>query len=198
MSDQPKPPYVEFEVRPVEDRSASEAQGHVAYRDEIYAIVTPAGTRDRLEKVAEEWIKGLEEGVQQERIPAEWLDGYRRRLEAFKNGQEAPVDGTAIQHMTTLTPAQVKNCLNANVRTVEDLSTATEEAMTRIGMGGRELKAKAKAWLDAASKTGKSAEELNNLRVENQTQAAKLEEQGKTITDLTSRLAALEALNAKD
>ncbi len=198
MSEAPKPPYVEFEIRPVEDRTQSELQGHVVYRDEIFAIVTPAGTRDRLEKVAEEWIRNLEEGVRQERIPAEWPRAFRHKLETFKESGETPLDGTPLNTMTTLTPAQVRNCLNANIRTVEDLAAATEEAIGRMGMGGRDLKQKAKAWLDAASGKGKTAEELNKLRVENET----LNNQVATLTEnleaLKTQVATLEALNKKD
>lgn len=197
MSDSPKPPYVEFEVRPVEDRSASETAGHIVYRDEIFAVVTPAGTRDRLEKVAEEWILNLEEGVRQERIPADWPAAYRKRLELFRSNQEAPLDGTAIQAMTTLTPSQVKNCLNANVRTVEDLAEASEEAMLRIGMGGRDLKQKAKAWLESVNKQGKPAQELNDLRVQASTQEAQIGEMTKTIEELTAQIKALQSVAEK-
>lgn len=188
MAEEPKPPYVEFEVRPVEDRSASESEGKLVYKDVIFAIVTPAGTRDRLEKVAEEWIVGLEEGAKQERIPSSWPEGYRRKLESFKNNQEVSVDGTPIQHMTTLSPAQVKNCLNANVRTIEDLASATEEAMSRIGMGGRDLKQKAKAWLDAVDAKGKPAQELNDLRVKNADMETQLEALTKTVGELSTKL----------
>ena len=196
MSDQPKPPYVEFEVRPVEDRSASEAEGHLVYRDEVFAIVTPAGTRDRLEKVAKDWIEGLKEGAQQDRIPHSWVEAYQHKLSLFMTNQEVPLDGTPIQSMTTLSPAQVKNCLNANIRTVEDLAEATEEAMLRIGMGGRELKQKAKAWLDTVSKNGKPAQELNDLRVKTATQDTQIEELTKTVATLQAQLKTLET--AKD
>lgn len=197
MSDAPKPPYVEFEVRPVEDRSASEAAGVMTYKDVIFAIVTPAGTRDRLEKVAEEWIENLEEGVRQERIPAEWPRAYRHKLEMFKNDQEVPLDGVAIQNMTTLSPAQVKNCLNANIRTIEDLAEATEEAMLRIGMGGRDLKQKAKAWLDAVDAKGKPAQELNELRVKNAEQATQIEALESTMKELQTKLKVLEEAKAE-
>lgn len=198
MSDTPKPPYVQFETRPVEDREASEQAGHVVYRDVIFAIVTPAGTRDRLEKVAEEWLANLEEGVRQERIPAEWPEGYRRKLDLFKSNQEIPLDGTALSLMTTLTPAQVKNCLNANILTVEDLASATEEAMTRIGMGGRDLKQKAQAWLDAVDSKGKPAQELNELRVKNKTYEAQIASHEETIKKLQAQVSALEALTKKE
>lgn len=197
MSDAPKPPYVQFEVRPVEDREASIEAGKTVYKDEIFAIVTPAGTRDRLEKIASEWIANLWEGAKQERIPSAWPEAYEQKLKSFLQNKEVPVDGTALEVMTTLTPAQVKNCLNANIRTVEDLAEATEEAMTRIGMGGRDLKQKAQAWLDTAGKQGKAAQELNHLRVENDSQKTQINEMSETIKLLTAKVEALEKVAEK-
>ena len=73
MNDTPRPAYVQFEVRAVEDRTATLESGHFVAKDVIYALVTPAGTKDRLEKNAEEWIKRMEEGVSQERIQIQFL-----------------------------------------------------------------------------------------------------------------------------
>jgi hypothetical protein len=53
MADELKPPYVRFEVRSVEDRTASIESGHYVGKDVIFAIVTPAGTRDRIEREAD-------------------------------------------------------------------------------------------------------------------------------------------------
>lgn len=197
MSEAPKPPYVQFEVRPVEDREASLEAGKVVYRDEVFAIVTPAGTRDRLEKIASEWIANLWEGAKQERIPSVWPEAYEQKLKSFLQNKETPIDGTPLESMTTLTPAQVKNCLNANVRTVEDLAQANEEAMIRIGMGGRDLKQKAQAWLDTIDKKGKPAEELNRLRTENDAQKTQLAELTKKLEDATARLEVLEKVQEK-
>jgi hypothetical protein len=56
--------------------------------------------------------------------------------------------------------------LDLNFRTVEQLAEATEEGIGRMGMGGRALKAKAQAYLDASNGPGKVAAELDELRVQ--------------------------------
>lgn len=194
-----RPAYVQFEIRSIEDRTASEEAGHFVARDEIFAIVTPAGTKDRLEKPAEAWLEGVAEGVRQERIPATWLAHYKASFEAFKDSRELPEEGTPISAWPQVSPAQVKNLLDANIRTVEDLAQATEEAVSRIGMGGRALKSKAAAWLESANSTGKVSGQLEKLRVENadlKTRNENLQEQVKT---LKTELAALQsATTAKD
>lgn len=167
MSEEPKPPYVQFEVRAVEDRNASEEAGHYVSKDVIFAIVTPAGTKDRLEKVAEDWLAGLEEGVKQERIPASWLRAYRHAYEEFqKSGDATALDGTPIRTWPVATPSQVKLLLDLNIYTVEQLAELTEEGVNALGMGARALKAKAIAWLESAGDQGKLASELASLRMQ--------------------------------
>ena len=85
-------------------------------------------------------------------------------------------------------PAQVKAILDANVRTVEDLAVANESTLAAIGMGARSLKEKAQAWLDSASSTGKTAEELDELRKQVAGLNKQLETATKTIENLKSEL----------
>jgi hypothetical protein len=90
MEQQVRPPYVTFEVRSVEDRAASMTAGHFVGKDVNYAIVTPSGSKDRIEKIAEEWLDGMAEGVRQERIPGEWLEAYTRKYKIWCETREVP------------------------------------------------------------------------------------------------------------
>jgi hypothetical protein len=183
-----RPAYVIFETRAVEDREQSIAQGHFVAKDVHFAIVTPAGTKDRLEKVATDWLRDLEEGVKQERIPMEWMQAYRKRYEAFLESREIPEDGIPVTDWPQASPAVVKMLLDISVRTVEQLAEANEETVNRIGMGGRALKAKAQAYLDASKGDGKVSAELDKLRQ----QVAELTARDK------DREAALKALEAEN
>jgi hypothetical protein len=190
MEQQVRPPYVTFEVRSVEDRAASMTAGHFVGKDVNYAIVTPSGSKDRIEKIAEEWLDGMAEGVRQERIPGEWLEAYTRKYKIWCETREVPEDGTPIMSWPALSPSQAKAILDANVRTLEDLVAANESTLAAIGMGARALKEKAKAWLDSADTTGKTAEELNDLRQQVQTLTKSVE----TLTKAKEKAeAALEA-----
>jgi len=190
MADEPKPNYIVFERRAVEDRAATVEAGHYVAKDVDFVLVTPAGTRDRLEKEVTDWLLSLEEGVKQERIPASWLQAYRSAYKQWKDGQEVPEFGTSILNCSLFSPAQIKMIQAANIRTMEELAEATEEGLARIGMGGRALKSKAKAWLDSAE-NGKSAAELDVLRTRNEAieadnaeLKARLEVMEKTLTSL--------------
>lgn len=181
-----RPPYVMFETRAVEDRDASLAAGSFCAKDVIFAVVTPAGSRDRMEKLAEDWLRDLKSAVNEDRFPGEWYDAYEKKFKMFQESQEIPEDGTPVSHWPVASPAQVKTLLGANVRTVEDLAIANEDAMMRIGMGARALKEKAVVWLESAGGQGKLANELESLR-------ARVEAAEARTTELESQKKALES-----
>ena len=159
-----RPPYITFEVRAVEDRNASIESGQYKTRDEEFVLVTPQGSKDRIERVASEWFTSLEEQVKQNRMPADWVRQFRGAFEAWRQGKEIPIEGTAILTWPVLSPSQIRSCIDAQVRTVEDLAAANEETIGRIGMGGRALKEKAQTWVTSAGGKGKVVEELSSLK----------------------------------
>lgn len=179
-----RPPYVVFENRPVEDREATIRCGHLVHKDVPFALITPAGSRDRIEKVATQWLEDKARDVDAGRMPADWLRGFHAKFEAWQAGQEIPVDGTPLSVWTLLTPAQAQNLKNMGMLTIEDVAAANAEALARIGMGAIELKQKATDWLKSASSTGASAAELERLRTDldaaNQ-RIAQLEESNRTL-----------------
>ena len=160
-----KAPFVQFEMRAVEDRAATLANGSYTTKDVAYSIITPAGSKDRYEKEASEWFAGLMQNVREERFPQEWLDLFTRRFEAWKKSEEMPVEGTPIKNWPVLSPSQRANCLAWHILTVEQLAAANEEVITRLGMGGRSLVQQAKDYLQAAG-PGKVTLDLDSLRTE--------------------------------
>ena len=189
-----RPPYVSFVTRPVEDRDASIKAGQMVMRDVDYALVTPHGSKDRLEKVVGDWFATLEEAVKQERMPGPWLAAYKDHYKAWKNGQEVPVNGTSVRNWPLLSPAQVENMISLKVMTVEDLAAANEELLARLGMGARALKDKAQAWLQTAGSPGaKVAEQVSALMSEN----TQLKERNEGLTrDVETLKAQMASLNA--
>lgn len=157
---QDRPPFVNFEVRAEEDRTASIEQGHFVAVDVDYALITPAGSRDCVERKVSEWFTYLEEQVKGGRFPQAWLDGFKHKYKHWKETQELPVEGTPIKTWNALSPAQCKMLLDLNVRTVEDLSAGNEELISRMGMGGRQLRERAATWLATAKDVGRSSEQL--------------------------------------
>lgn len=159
-----RPPYVTFELRAVEDREASIKEGHYMAHDVAYAIITPQGSKDRIERVAKEWFTMLEQQVQSNRFPREWARAYKAAFEEWEAGNEPAVNGTDVKNWPVLSPSQLRACLELRLRTIEDVAAMNEESILRLGMGGRALKAKAQDWLDSAASIGKQVEGVAALR----------------------------------
>lgn len=168
-----RPPYVSFEVRAVEDRAASIEAGHYVAKNVDFALITPMGSKDRIERIAEEWLGQISIDMQSGRIPREWVTAFKEGYKAWKEGLDLPETGTPIEAWPIANPAQIKNLRAMHVRTVEDLAAANEETLSRIGMGGRGLKQRAQDWLTSATGAGKLTEQLNAFRVENESLRAR-------------------------
>lgn len=187
-----RPPYVQFELRAVEDRNASIKAGHYVARDVAFALVTPAGSKDRIERVVEEWFAQLDQQVKEERFPMAWLRAYKDAYKDWKEGNEPVLNGTDIKNWPVASPAQVKLLSDLKIRTVEDLAVCNEEAVHRLGMGGRALKQKAVEWLESAKSGGKQVEEIVALKVANKALGEQNEKLLAQLTEVGNRLSLLE------
>ncbi len=188
---QEKPPYVQFEVRAVEDRAKSDETGHWIGKDVMFAIITPAGSKDRIEKVADDWFRDLEVQVRQERFPQNWFDQYKQAFEAFKRNEELPEDGIPIKEWPVCSPSQRTLLLSLNVRTVEQLAELNEAGMQMLGMGARDLKSKAKAFLETAGDHTKVAKKLSNLEQAVEAKDKQIEELMERLTKAETTINAL-------
>lgn len=161
-----RPPYVAFETRAIEDRNASIDAGHYVARDVDYVVITPAGSKDQIERIASEWMAQIRKQSAENRYNPVWVQHFEAVYKQWKETNTIPDNGTSIRAWPLLSPAQVATVLAANIRTVEDLAAANEDGIRRLGMGGRDLKNKAVAWLDSAKDTGKVAAENAALKLE--------------------------------
>lgn len=168
MPREERPPYVMFELRTQEDRTQSIAKGHWVGRDVPFVLITPQGSKDRIERVAEDWFAEKRAQATEGRYPRAWLDAHRASFEAWRRDEEPPVNGSPLRNWPPLSPTQYKVLRELRVLTVEDLAAANEETISRIGPGARALKSKAEVWLSTAAGTGMQVEEAERLRIENE------------------------------
>lgn len=162
-----RPAYVRFERRPIEDRNASALQGRYIANDVDFALVTPPYSRDVFEQKAVDWLAEMQRQVGFGRLPEEWYDKYVEQFEKWKKGEEIPLNGSAIKGWGVISPAQQEMLVKIGVLTVEDLALVNDEGCRRIGMGGGELRDKAKAWLSQLSDKGPLTQENAALKAEN-------------------------------
>ena len=169
-------PYIEFKLVAVEDREASIREGRFVAKDIEYCTIIPVGD-------------GANGNLSVER---EVDDTIRRRFsaqyEAWKKGQEMPVEGSPLKLWPVISPAQLEMCLRSNVRTVEDLASLPDQFLSKLGMGARALQNKAKDWLNSGASQGKITEELSALKVALEELKRQSEEKDQTIQNLISEL----------
>lgn len=142
------PPKVAFEKRLIEDRDATLEKGEFIGQEVHIALISPAGSRDRIERIADEWLAHIQQESRKDRFPVPWVKAFRESYEAWKKGVLPPSAGTLLTKWGVPTEKQVQALQACHITTVEELAVANEETIRRLGMGARDLKNKARAALD--------------------------------------------------
>ncbi len=160
-------PYVRFETSVAESK---DAQGHPIYQNVYHAYVTPAGGKDEVVKVAEEWIAELKRkgdtrgpfdaAANEYRV---WHEQFSKAFDAFKNGEEMQITGTPLRACMAFLKSEIMQAERAHIFSIEDLAACNEEALANMGLGARNLKVKAQEILNSKNSTGQ-AEEIAALR----------------------------------
>lgn len=186
-----RPPLVRFEQQSVQDQAASLEAGRAIFKNvNIVHVAQPPG-KDWTVKNAEKWLEQIKDNMRRENpnaYPPEWVDGFHRAYENWKNGIEGnvPEGETSLRNVPFVTPAEVETYAALYIYSVEAAAAMTEDVIHTAGMGARLFRDKCRAYLEAANKNGKVAEEIAHLKRENENQAA-------IIKTLEARLAVLEA-----
>lgn len=181
-----KPPFARFIVEAVEDRDASLKAGHWVGRDVIMIHLTPRGSKDIIEAIADDWLAMMALEVRQGRFEQSWLDQYKAAYKNFKDGVETTPDGFALKNWPAIRPAQLKVCQSLNIHTLEELVACNEEALAAVGMGGRALQTAARSYLDQAADPGKVAARQLTLEQENAQLKTQLAALAKKVDALTA------------
>jgi hypothetical protein len=123
---------VEFFRQAVEIPFKSAEKGMPVYEDREFArMISPGNSKSiPVEVVTEEHKKR-----------------WPREYQAFAANLAAPVIGTPLAEWSALSPATVLNLTSVHVRTVEQLADLSDADLQHIGIGGRELREKAKAFV---------------------------------------------------
>ncbi|MDA1043836.1 MAG: hypothetical protein O3C57_01290 [Verrucomicrobia bacterium] len=177
--------YVEFELRAQEDREESIKQGMPVFKDAEFAVITMPGGGLVVDKpITDKLIYEWQHGDNRRKPPSPFA---YRAYQAWKDGQEIPVNGTDLKNWPGVTPAQLKTCQAATVRTIEDLADANADTVRKLGMGGVALMQKAKAYLESAT-SNKASEEVAALGVKMEALQAALEKKDHQIAELMKQL----------
>lgn len=173
-----RPPYVIWEMRPVEDRNASITAGHSVEKDVAFAIITRPGSRDTLEKEALVWLAELKKNRE---LPGNWYPAFQQSFEQWVKGETADVIGTPIKGWGALGTGAQRTLIAAGITSVEDLAAMPDQDLQNVGTGAISFKQKAKAFLEAANGPGKMAERQIAMQKQLDDLATLTREQAKVI-----------------
>lgn len=192
-----RPAYVRFERTVEEDIPATQAAGHFVGRDVDIALITPPYSKDIFKQKIEPWKESMKLDVQNGRMPEEWMTKNLEAYKRFQNGQEMPIDGIPIKGWGVISPAMQQTLIAMNVLTVEDLAAMNDEGIKRIGMGGTDLKVKAKAWLSQLEDKGPLTLKAAKLEQENVQMKGQIETLTKQVEGLLAHAKAVDAGRAQ-
>lgn len=167
------------------------------------------------EKIGVDWVTWVNKGDPLQSTTSQKIDRLRANpaknrpfddakwmvIEPFytkwKEGEGDVENGTPLKAWPGISPDQLAELKKSYVYSLEDLIQMPDAQVGKV-RDGRQLKAKAKAFLDSKSNLGGVSEELAKLREDDARKAAKLDEQAKTIEEMQKQMQALAARVAQE
>ena len=141
-----------FYNRAVLNEKRSESEGRPVYESVPYIKMKFPGDG---KKVVERAVRD----VDQKRFPRAWM--------AFEAGEAGPTDGTPIESFPLLTVTQVATMKHLGIVTIEQLAHVADNNLKQLGIGGQQLRDRAKTWLQGSEAEMRVVrEELVELRAE--------------------------------
>lgn len=182
-----RPPFVRWEEREMGiDQEATEKAQRPIPRVVIMACITPHGSKDVVEKVAEEWLAQIKRQALNGMYNLEWSQFFHASFEEWKKGNELPREGTPIISWAMATNEARKRLRSLGITTVEDLGEMPDSNLAVIGLDGRYLRDLARGWLNEAKDKGANAKALADANV----RIAQLEADKGSLLDRMRRLEA--------
>lgn len=142
-----------FKAEAVPDERASKAAGRPIYRDEIRCEMRIPGDR-YYQPVAP--AHAMWKRIDGEEVT--YAMRFARQYNRFIEGLEQIAEGTPLSELTFLTESKRQELRGLKIYTAEALAALEGTHLKSLGALGHDLKAKAKAYLDAANGAGREAE----------------------------------------
>lgn len=166
-----------FYTQPVEDVHETRKQGRPIFKDAEFVEVRFAGDKQRVH------VAPAHEAFKRDKHtnePITYAMEYAPLYQKFKEGLVQDGGGTPLDELTFLTAAKRSELRALNIKNAEALAALDGEPLKRLGMGGRELKNQAAAYLEKASGSAVEA----RLAAENETLKTQMEAMQAQIAEL--------------
>lgn len=143
------------------------------------------------------WFETLADKLRNGFITQSYSDHCHRVFEVWKEKGDVPLDGFPVIEWNMISPAQQRTLVDCEMNTVELVAEMGEDVMERVGMGARDLKKKASAWLNANTDTAQQAANMMALQEEVDNNGKLFSAYEQKIAELNDRIAAMEEPEAE-
>lgn len=174
--------FISFEWSTKKNNYLSEQEGRPVFETVLLMQITIPGAENKTPSAISRMVHEVERHTIDGRIikNKSVYDKYKEYIERFKADEEfEDLGGTPIQQWPQIDQRRATVLKAMGVLTVEALVDLPDGNLSSLGMGARELQAKAKAWLEMASKSAdvqKYAAENVRLRADVDTLKKQIEE----------------------
>jgi hypothetical protein len=143
-----------FKTHSTRNETKSKAAGRPIYDDiEVCELRFAANRQTVGVYPAHEVFKWHDDPESGERTPLTYALAYPDQYRKFKAGEAQVASGTPLGELPFLSQGKRLELKALNIHTAESLAALDGQALRMLGQGGRELKEKAQAYLDAATST---------------------------------------------
>lgn len=136
---------VEFYKEPVYNEYRSLAEGKAIYDERIFLKMLIPGDKTKQPVRYAQLEHDMNTGTPPD------SDRWPRAWAAFKNGEAAAHDGTALAMWPVMNRHQVEEFRRLNIHTIEQLSTVPDGTLHQLGSGARTVRDMAVQWIERAS-----------------------------------------------
>ncbi|MBT1155738.1 hypothetical protein J1C56_09050 [Aminobacter anthyllidis] len=173
---------VVFRIHTMPDTTASQKAGRPIFSDmEVCDIAFAGNTKTRATFPAHEAEpNATRESVKDGGGVVTYAMLYNDQYRAFKAGVAQPTSGTPLAEAPFLAEAKRRELKALNIHTVEALAGLDGNPLKQLGMGGRELKNQAQAYLDAAA----GSADVTSLAAENTALRQQMDDMRAQMADL--------------
>lgn len=140
-----------FYVEPVKDELESKKQGRPIYRDVEMCEIRMAANKQTIPVFPAHDVWQTQIGPDGEREDVSYAMRFPEQYRRFKANEAQALTGTPLEELPFLTAAKRMELKALSILTAEALAALDGQSLKNLGMGGRELKNQAVAYLENAT-----------------------------------------------
>jgi hypothetical protein len=143
--------HITFFVEAVQDKAASLKEGRPIFKDQEFVRIKFVADKNReLVAPAHDKYKFMRDPITGDGQYITYAMDFPRHYQAFKDGLAVAGEGTPIEELPFITAAKRAELKALHIHTAEALAQLDGTPLQRLGIGGRELKNQAEAFLAKA------------------------------------------------